>query len=95
MSLTMLWRWAKALFAPSAPYHFVRWVPIEWAVRLRTLQQGVNNVGNTRQNVAALTAAAKAEANGNAVWARWNPVLPYKLQVDVKGVPGYVTPPNY
>jgi hypothetical protein len=50
------------------------------------------NIGNTQQNRLNLTALATAEANGSAKWARWNPVLRYKLQVDVKAVPGYVPP---
>lgn len=71
---------------------FAKWMPIEFAVRLRTLQQRSLNVGNTRQNAANLTALAKAEANTNRAWARWNPALPYKLQVDWRRVPGYVPP---
>ena len=89
--LGLLWRWTVALFTGGRS-PFARWVPIEWAVRLRPLRRGVNNIGNTQQNRLALTAKARAEANGAARWARWHPVLPYKLQVDVKRVPGYVPP---
>lgn len=73
--------------SPSA-----RWVPIEWAVRQRTLQQGPLNIGNTLQNKLNLIALATSNANGVSTWARWNPSLRYKLQVDVRRVPGYVAP---
>jgi hypothetical protein len=71
----------------------VKWIPIELAARMRTLQQGSLSVGNTRQNIVNLTALATAEANAPTTgWARFNPVLPYKLQVQQKLVPGYVAP---
>lgn len=91
MSLVTFLRWVfKTAAAVRSP--FTRWTPIEWAVRLRTLQQGSLNVGNTQQNRVHLTVLAVAEANGASVWARWNPVLTYKLQVYVRAVPGYVPP---
>jgi hypothetical protein len=90
--LGLIWRWAVAIVTLSFRSPYAKWVPIELAVRLRPLRRGINNVGNTRQNVEALTAKARAEANGASAWARWNPALPYKLQVDVKRVPGYVPP---
>lgn len=70
-----------------------KWLPIEFAVRLRSLQRGALAVGNTLQNVQHLTALAAAEANAPTTgWARWNPVIRYKLQVQQKLVPGYVAP---
>lgn len=90
--LGLLWRWAVSVIAPFVRSPWAKWMPIEMAVRLRSLQQGSLNVGNTRQNVANLVALATAEANGLARWARWNPVLTYKLQVDWRRVPGYVPP---
>lgn len=100
MSLATLWRWAVSMFVPGPlplpPWHIRRWIPIELAVRLRTLQRGINNVGNTQQNRLALTLKAAAEATapagGEYIWARWNPVLSYKLEVDERLVPGYVAP---
>lgn len=100
MSLvTLFWRaWAAISGGGNGgswpPSRIVKWVPIEWAVRLRTLQRGTLNVGNTRQNKANLIALATTEANARTPqqWARWNPVLPYKLQVYVRGIPGYVPP---
>ncbi|HEY2858796.1 MAG TPA: hypothetical protein VGJ21_10300 [Terracidiphilus sp.] len=71
----------------------VKWLPIELAARMRTLQQGLLSVGNTQQNLLHLTALAKAEANSPTTgWARWNPAQPYKLQVQQRLVPGYVAP---
>ena len=89
--LNLFWRWAASIFGPTGPRGTL-WIPIELAVRLRTLQQGSLNIGNTQQNKLNLIALATAEANGNARWARWNPVLTYKLQVDRRLVPGYVPP---
>lgn len=52
-----------------------KWVPFRLACRLRVLQQGSLNVGNTRQNIANLTtlAIANAQSNGGrgGTWARW------------------------
>lgn len=87
-----LFRWVVRALTPVGRSPFTKWTPIEWAVRLRTLQQGSLNIGNTQQNRIHLTALAVTEANGAAIWARWNPVLTYKLQVYVRKVPGYVAP---
>lgn len=70
-----------------------KWLPVEFAARLRTLQQGSLAIGNTQQNLLNLTALATAEANAPTTgWARWNPAAPYKLQVQQRLVPGYVAP---
>lgn len=79
---------------PIPTWALVKWVPIELAVRLRYLQHGTLNIGNTHQNLLNLTALAKTEANGAAHWARWDPSIPYKLQVLPQFVPGYVAPPG-
>lgn len=50
---------------------YTRWLPFQLACRLRCLQQGSLNVGNTRQNVANLLALAIVNANGTATWAKW------------------------
>lgn len=76
-----------------------KWVPIEWAVRLRSLQQGALNVGNTQQNKTNLIAlaTAQAKAQSNPPWARFSTAAnaSYKLQVVVALVPGYVRPIAY
>lgn len=78
----------------------VKWTPFDLACRLRCLQQGVNNVGNTQQNKAALLAAAIAQANTPSAvqWARWRTATVNTAQVHsnlllyVPQVPGYVAP---
>ncbi len=40
-----------------------KWVPFRWASELRSLAQGVNNVGNRQQNRLALKALALAQAD--------------------------------
>ncbi len=71
---------------------YTHWMPFELACRLRCLQQGSLDIGNTAQNVANLKTLCTAEANGAAVYARWNPVLAYKLEVIPALVPGFVRP---
>lgn len=55
-----------------------QWVPFQMACRLRCLQRGTLNVGNTQQNRLNLLSLAIAEANENPVgrgpdagWATW------------------------
>lgn len=69
-----------------------KWIPFELACRLRVLNQGSLVKGNTQLTIASLKADAITEANGSAVWARWNPTLTYKLQIKPASVPGFVKP---
>lgn len=77
---------------------FTQWIPFQMACRLRPLQQGSLNVGNTQQNIANLLALCVANANGAATFAKWrvfraagtNPTT--YLRVLPASVPGFVRP---
>lgn len=85
-----------------------KWTPFRIACRLRSLQQGSLNVGNTQQNVNNLKNLAIATANlngGRGDWARWrvgfgplggslgtSATSTAGLLISVKDVPGYVAP---
>jgi hypothetical protein len=94
--VTIFWRYVKGAISRfyNSPPRIPKWTPFELAARLRSMQQGANNVGNTHQNLAALLAAAIVEANAptNPQWARWRPSLPYKLQINMQASPNYVPP---
>jgi hypothetical protein len=55
--------------------YLTKWVPFRVAARMRSLQQGTLNVGNTQQNLVNLATLAIASANTNggrgSTWARW------------------------
>lgn len=76
-----------------------KYVPFEVACRLRSLQQGSLNVGNTKANIANLLALCLADANGAQAFTKWrvqraagtNPTT--YLRVCPQLVPGYVPPP--
>lgn len=79
--------------------HIVKWTPFDLACRLRTLQQGALNVGNTQQNRLNLLALATAQANApsSPPWARWGTAataakVHSNLYLNVQLVPGYVPP---
>lgn len=77
---------------------YTKWIPFQLACRLRCLQQGSLNVGNTRQNVANLLTLAIANANGTATWAKWNVLRASGtaptayLLIYPANVPGFVKP---
>lgn len=78
---------------------YTKWIPFEFACRLRCLQQGSLNVGNTSQNIAHLKTLVQANANAGATYGRWNPTLKngtaqpvQALQVFPALVPGFVKP---
>jgi hypothetical protein len=84
------------------------WTPFRFAARLRSLQQGSLNVGNTRQNLVNLKnlAIANAQTNGGrGGWARWrvgfgtlggslgtSTTSTAGLLINVPAVPGYIAP---
>lgn len=77
-----------------------KWIPFKLACRLRCLQQGTLNVGNTQQNITNLLNLCVTNANGAAVYAKWN-VLRVAgsnaqafLLVYPANVPGFVSPPQ-
>jgi hypothetical protein len=75
----------------------VKWIPFRWACAMRSLQQGVNNVGNRQQNRVALLALAITNANGAATWAKWrvgktSTLSSNALLINVTAVPGFVSP---
>lgn len=77
---------------------YTQWVPFELACRMRPLQQGSLNVGNTQQNIANLLALCIANANAGQTFAKWrvlraagtNPAT--YLRVLPASVPGFVKP---
>lgn len=77
---------------------YTKWVSFELACRLRCLQQGTLNVGNTLQNKTNLQTLCIANANAGGLYARWGiqrngsaqPVS--ALQVYPAKVPGFVVP---
>lgn len=77
---------------------YTQWIPFELACRLRCLQQGSLNVGNTRQNIANLQALAITNANGARTWAKWGVLraagtAPVQyLLIFPANVPGFVKP---
>ena len=76
-----------------------KWMPFRMACALRSLQQGVNNVGNRQQNRLALLALAITNANGTATWAKWRVgsstrTSSNSLLINVTAVPGFVPPAN-
>lgn len=68
------------------------------ACRLRVLQQGSLNVGNTRQNIANLQSLCVANANGTQTFAKWSVLRAVNTQprsllwVKPANVPGFVKP---
>lgn len=78
---------------------YTKWIPFALACRLRCLQQGALNLGNTQQNKANLLSLCLANANSTATYARWNPTLKngtaqpvQALDVFPAAVPGFVKP---
>lgn len=77
---------------------YTKWIPFELACRLRCLQQGSLNVGNTHQNIANLQGLCVTNANSTATYAKWhfgvvNNTNPAQaLLVYPANVPGYVKP---
>lgn len=79
---------------------YTNFIPFQMACRLRCLQQGTLNVGNTQQNIANLLSLCVANANGAATFAKWrvnrvagtNPTT--YLRVRPASVPGFVKPIN-
>jgi len=77
-----------------------KWTPFNFACRLRSLQHGTLNVGNTLQNKTHLYNLAVAEANAAAVWAKWSSAdnrsahIAANLYLNVPLVPGYTAAPH-
>lgn len=77
---------------------YTQWIPFDLACRLRCLQQGSLNVGNTRQNVANLLTLCETSANGTQVYAKWSVLRAAgtsprsQLLVKPASVPGFVAP---
>ncbi len=78
---------------------YTKWIPFELACRLRCLQQGSLNVGNTQQNIANLKSICVTNANAGATYGRWNTTLKngtaqpvQALEVYPANVPGFVKP---
>ena len=76
-----------------------KWTPFRWACAMRSLQQGVNAVGNRQQNRVALLAAAITQATtpSNPPWAKWrvgnaSRTSSDALLINVPLVPGFVAP---
>jgi hypothetical protein len=86
--------------------YLTHWTPFRLACKLRTLQAGSLNVGNTQQNEANLLALAIAQANLNAIgtgpgrgWAVWrvgenSRTSSCGLLINVSSVPGFAAPIN-
>jgi hypothetical protein len=79
--------------------YIAKWVPFRWACAMRSLQQGVNNVGNRQQNRLALLALAITQATtpSNPPWAKWrvgenSRTSSNGLLINVPLVPGFVAP---
>lgn len=75
---------------------YTHWVPFQLACRLRCLQQGQLNVGNTRQNIANLMTLALAQiaAPSSPPWAKYSGAVnePKKILLWPALVPGFVKP---
>jgi hypothetical protein len=78
-----------------------KWTPFDFACRLRSLQYGSLNVGNTQQNKKNLYNLAVAQANSpsSPPWAQWstahNATKTHSyLKLNVPLVPGYAAPPG-
>lgn len=77
---------------------YTQFIPFDLACRLRCLQQGSLNVGNTQQNKANLLSLCTTEANGAAGYAKWDVLraagtAPRSLLlVKPASVPGFVKP---
>lgn len=75
---------------------YTHWVPFQLACRLRCLQQGALNVGNTRQNVANLQTLALAQiaTPSSPPWAKYSTAAnePRKILIWPALVPGFVRP---
>ena len=75
---------------------YTHWVPFQLACRLRSLQQGALNVGNTRQNIANLQTLALAQiaAPSAPPWAKYSTAVnePRKILIWPALVPGFVKP---
>ena len=77
---------------------YTHWVPFDLACRLRCLQQGSLNVGNTQQNRLNLLSLCTANANGAQTYAKWGVLRAAGtnprslLLVTPANVPGFVKP---
>jgi hypothetical protein len=95
---TLTYLVAQFILSPPVGVHYLtKWLPFRWAAAMRSLQQGINNVGNRQQNRLALAAAAITQANGAATWAKWrvgktSTLDTNALLLDVPLVPGFVPP---
>jgi hypothetical protein len=77
---------------------YTQWIPFQLACRLRCLQQGSLNVGNTQQNITNLLSLCRTNANAGATYGKWdvlraagtNPTT--YLLVKPSLVPGFVKP---
>lgn len=77
---------------------YTQWIPFDMACRLRVLQQGSLNVGNTQQNRLNLLSLCTTNANGTQTFAKWSVLraagtAPRSLLwVKPANVPGFVKP---
>ncbi len=75
---------------------YTRWMPFDLACRLRCLQQGSLNVGNTQQNISNLMTLALAQiaAPSNPPWAKYSTAVnePKLILIWPSLVPGFVKP---
>lgn len=75
---------------------YTHWIPFQMACRLRCLQQGALNVGNTQQNVKSLMTAALAQiaTPSTPPWAKLSGAVnePKKILIWPALVPGFVKP---
>lgn len=75
---------------------YTHWIPFQMACRLRCLQQGALNVGNTRQQTANLITLALAQiaSPSNPPWAKYSQAAnqPKKILLWPARVPGFVNP---
>jgi hypothetical protein len=75
---------------------YTHWIPFQMACRLRCLQQGSLNVGNTQQNIANLKTLALAQiaTPSSPPWAKISKAVnePAKILIWPALVPGFVKP---
>ena len=75
---------------------YTKWIPFDFACRLRCLQQGTLNVGNTLQNKTNLknSALTQIAAPSNPPWAKYSTAAnePRKILLYPSRVPGFVAP---
>jgi hypothetical protein len=93
----LIWSGAAPPLSP-APSSLKHWIPFSLACRLRCLQQGSLNVGNTRQNIAHLMTLALAQiaSPSNPPWAKYTTAVnqPKEIYIMPYLVPGFVPPPD-